>query len=383
VRARRKIDAVRCAEIAPDPDGWIRALRVDVDRADAATAWLDADLPPPTFIIVRPSNGHAHLVWELTYWVKRHTHAERYFQRIRAAITRAVDGDPNYPGTFQHNPLHPMWNVAIGRARPYDLAELAQHVDLYTTISPIRVVDDDPASRNCTVFHRVRRIAYRTVATYRAAGDLAGFEAHIQAAVAARNADFPDPLPSRDVRSLAKSIANWTWARYARSRAAIVAAEEEARRSRAEYEAAALDRATQIRQLRADGLGVNEIARRLQCSRRLVFLRLKQAVQSPGLSELAPPVAQPADEAPPVATFPALLADRDLDPVHVSVRDSVYRIFGVVPPPIVRVAPVQAEPVRLAAPPGWFRPPVAQPPELGPGTHMPRPSPYSGSSRGP
>jgi len=268
-------------------------VRVDVDHDGAAVAWLDAGLPQPTFIIRRRSNGHAHLVWELRGWVRVGPRAERYLRRVRAAFTHAREGHPSSSGRFQHNPLAAWaWDVRVGRAEPYSLGELATHIDLFSSAARAAGAKIDPDNealgRNCSVFEHVRTAAYRLVPRFRREDDYEAFEREVRARVEDQNSTFPTPLPSRDVRSLTKSIARWTWAVYGRGTTAKQAHRAAAELSRAEYEAHAAQRAQQIRELRDAGLGATEIARRLGCSVRLVHLRLAATVQSAPLSELAP-----------------------------------------------------------------------------------------------
>lgn len=314
-RALPKARAIACAEIAPDPDGWIRAVRVDVDLDHAGVAWLDAELPPPTFIIRRRSNGHAHLVWELRRWVRTGTRAERYLQRIRAAYTEACGGDRSYPGRFQHNPLASWaWDVRVGRAEPYTLGELAVAVDLFTTsyAAPSAKVnpDNEVLGRNCSIFENVRVAVYRTVHLYRERNDYPAFEQDVRERVQRENEDFPIPLPSRDVRSLTRSIAEWTWGYYGKGREAAQQRRAAGELRRAEYEARAALRAQRIHELRAEGLGATEIAKRVGCSVRLVHLRLAQTAQSAPLSELALGAAAAGSSPQPESRLPVVLPFR-------------------------------------------------------------------------
>lgn len=91
-------------EIAPDPPGWRTSLRFDVDCPcdgaphgkrgyceTAATVWRDAGLPEPSFVVVNPGNGHAHVVYLLAAWVRVGSEAASDFPAVRylAAIERA------------------------------------------------------------------------------------------------------------------------------------------------------------------------------------------------------------------------------------------------------------------------------------------------------
>jgi hypothetical protein len=43
-----------------------RYVSLDVDREGAGAAWIDADLPEPSFIVINRDNGHAHLTYRLS-----------------------------------------------------------------------------------------------------------------------------------------------------------------------------------------------------------------------------------------------------------------------------------------------------------------------------
>jgi hypothetical protein len=99
-------------ELAPDPEGWVRAIRHDLDREDAVAhvgALVESgELPAPSYLVENPRNGHAHVVWELGRWVRATAlRAARFFERIRAALEELLGADRAYAGKFQHNPTHP------------------------------------------------------------------------------------------------------------------------------------------------------------------------------------------------------------------------------------------------------------------------------------
>jgi len=125
------------AEIAPDPPGWLTALRFDIDTEGGGAAWIEAELPAPNLVIVNPRNGHAHLVYLLGAWVQtdcsdpRRLKVVRYAAAIERAYNAALGADPAYTGRFHHNPLSDAYVTKIGRDAPYSLDELARYVDLY------------------------------------------------------------------------------------------------------------------------------------------------------------------------------------------------------------------------------------------------------------
>jgi hypothetical protein len=309
--------AIRRREIAPDPPGWLTALRFDVDGADASTRWLDAGLPPPNLIVRRRSTGHAHLIYLLGVWVR--TDGQRGWREIRFAsvvdrgMTAALGADIAYSARFQHNPLDDeAWDVREVRAEPYSLAELAQHVDLET---PARSAPTSSGlGRNVAVFDRLRRWAYRAIAEYakrrRDEWDhaVACKAREIAIDVRAEYGEIVGGHSYRDseVRATSRSVAKWTWQRYVADvppalfeARAIVEAEkariraERARRTRGEtpralYLATASKRRSGATQMRESGIPVRTIAAKLGVSVREIYRLLSTAVKG----MLADPIVQ-------------------------------------------------------------------------------------------
>jgi len=169
-RERREV-ARAMAEIAPDPPGWLTALRFDIDTEGGGAAWIEAELPAPNLVVINPSNGHAHLIYLLGAWVQtdcgdsRRLKVVRYAAAIERAYTAALGADTAYTGLFHHNPLSDAYVTKIGRDAPYSLDELARYVDLNEPAlkknPPIGI------GRNVETFDRLRRWAYAAVADWR------------------------------------------------------------------------------------------------------------------------------------------------------------------------------------------------------------------------
>jgi len=233
----------RFREIAPDPPGWLTALRFDVDRDGAHGAWLDAGLPEPSFCVVNPRNGHAHLIYLLAAWIRTDDraglrHADRYARHVRRAMTEALDADSAYAGTYHHNPLCGEYRVVEGRAEPYRLAELGQHVDLYLPpaerVRHLRSVAaaDDERGRNDRVFNRLRLWAYRAVAGF---AYVEAWREAVRVRAETENlaaAGAKGPLNERELAGIVKSVANWVWRRFGRLTAAERAKRADANRER-------------------------------------------------------------------------------------------------------------------------------------------------------
>ncbi len=314
------------AEIAPDPPGWLTALRFDIDTEGGGAAWIEAELPAPNLVVVNPRNGHAHLIYLLGGWVRTdfgdpsRLKVVRYAAAIERAYAAALGADTAYSGRFHHNPLSAAYVTKVGRDAPYSLAELAQYVDLATPATkppPIGI------GRNVEVFDRLRRWAYTAIADWRIGTDDAWHEVVARRAeqiAAAVGAESPrGPLKQNEVGHILKSVARWVWERYVagvppllreariaaqreRERArqkAREAARERSRTTRDEYTAAARQRRTAASEMRRAGLSLRAIATALRCSLAEIQRVLRTCVQgSPALSDFkglgtpAPPVLQ-------------------------------------------------------------------------------------------
>jgi DNA-binding CsgD family transcriptional regulator len=342
----RDAAAGNAREIAPDPPGWLTALRFDLDDdpitetmvdpdgdehtifvSVARTKWSDVGLPPPNLMAINRRTLHAHYTYLLANWVRidgdRGWREVRFAGAIDAAMTAQLGADTSYSGRFTHNPLHPnAWDVVELRAEPYTLSELASYVDLQSV--PRRAPTSSGIGRNVAAFDRLRHWAYGAVSSFAKHGRGAW-----DAAVAAKagtiavdvRAEFPNTNHAyRDceVRATARSVARWTWERYVAGvpiavveARAIVAAEnarrraENARRRRGTvardiYLSGAADRRTEANQLHAAGASMRAIAERLGIALRTAYALVKNAVQCPSRTQnldLAPS-ADPATIVP-------------------------------------------------------------------------------------
>ncbi len=307
------------AEIAPDPSGWLTALRFDIDTEGGGAAWIEAELPAPNLVVVNPRNGHAHLIYLLGGWIRTdfgdpsRLKVVRYAAAIERAYAAALGADTAYSGRFHHNPLSAAYVTKVGRDAPYSLAELAQYVDLEKPAvkrTPIGI------GRNVEIFDRLRRWAYTAIADWKIGKHEAWREtvarraSQIAADVGAASAH--GPLKHNEVGHIIKSVARWVWERYVagvppllreaqiaaqrqRERArqkAREAARERSQMTRAEYTAPARQRRSEATEMRRSGLSLRLIAAALRCSLAEIHRLLKACVQrSPGLSDFEGVVA--------------------------------------------------------------------------------------------
>lgn len=193
----------------------------DIDRPGAALAWEDANLPPPSWIAINGKNAHAHLVYGLsapvlTASAEARQAPLRYLAAVEAAFRAKLGADGGYSGLITKNPRHPDWKTWRGPELGYELAYLAEFVDLarYTPKQGTKLADIG-LGRNCTVFDFCRLWAYRQVRQYKSQqGGYVHWLAAVYARCMARNADFATPMDSRETYQIAKSVANWTWNRF-------------------------------------------------------------------------------------------------------------------------------------------------------------------------
>jgi len=194
-------------------------LALDIDEPGAAIAHESAGLPPPTIITITPESSKAHLLYELAAPVSTAGSSRQkpiaLMKHVRAQLTEAllpVGADPGYAHLMTKNPLSSRWRVVANDCR-YDLQELLEYLPDRTRRAPTRATGD---GRNCTLFDQLRTWAYPRVAAARAAGSERWHEALLAQAELLNSFG----LPHSEVRSVAKSVASWTWRRYSGSTAA-------------------------------------------------------------------------------------------------------------------------------------------------------------------
>jgi hypothetical protein len=193
----------------------------DVDRADAAVAWEDVGLPPPTWITQNRANGHAHLVWGLSAPVlvdgaEARRAPIRYLAAVESLMREKLQADPGFGGLITKNPRHPEWRLLRGPVLGYELGELAEHLPGLERHLPRRRPEEVGVGRNVALFDDLRRWAYRAVRTYRLAGGLGAWNAWLAACshkALERNGDFLVPLDPRECFWVARSVGKWTWQR--------------------------------------------------------------------------------------------------------------------------------------------------------------------------
>lgn len=224
---RKRAEMIRARHIALQFDHVglnqrrIAYLAFDIDEPGAALAHESAGLPPPTIITITPKTTKAHLLYELASPVSTCGLARQkpvaLMKHVREQMTNALlpaGADTSYAHLMTKNPLSSRWRVVANDVR-YDLHELLEYLPDQARRPPIRVKGE--SGRNCTLFDNLRIWAYPRVEAARVAGS----ERWHAALLAKAESMNTDDLPYSEVKSIARSVAKFTWSTYTGSTAAL------------------------------------------------------------------------------------------------------------------------------------------------------------------
>ena len=212
---RPKASAAHCRYIQPNTPFAVSWLVFDIDHPYAAFSWEDELLPAPSIIVINCLKGHAHLLYAIetpVFNAAGHPKPLRLAAAIQEALRQKLGGDVGYSGLISKNPLHTHWRVIVYENAIYDLAYLADWVDLDKQEKCQRK-EERGLGRNCSLFDRLRHWAYRWIATYKDTATAAEWGQAVLAQAMKSN-DFNTPLHESEVRAIAKSTAKWCWNRF-------------------------------------------------------------------------------------------------------------------------------------------------------------------------
>ncbi|MGI4894120.1 MAG: replication initiation protein [Janthinobacterium lividum] len=198
---------------------------VDVDHPDALLRALSRPLrhPEPSWVAETPASGRGHVGWVLQSPVCR-TDAARLapmqlLARIEDGCRRSLGGDVGYTGLLTKNPTHPSWATTWARGEPYNLTELAKHLDDHLPgglpTLPRRARECSGVGRNVYLFDELRAWAY---SAWRRYDDITEWREVTHAQALNLNAEFPVPLGAGEAGQLAKSVAGWVWRNFSDDR---------------------------------------------------------------------------------------------------------------------------------------------------------------------
>ena len=211
-----KVRGVQWAIKSPyiQPNNPVRKLWLlyDIDRPicpDEITD--DLNLPAPTLFVQNKKNNHAHLLYALETPVymagNASARAIRFAGAVDVAISQKLDADAGYVGLIAKNPLNDTWRTySIGNT--YDLAELAEYIELSKFSDRRKNLPEIGLGRNCTLFDQTRKWAYKAIREYRGQSSSLWHEEVFTQALC-YNTGFTAPLPLSEVKASSKSIANF------------------------------------------------------------------------------------------------------------------------------------------------------------------------------
>ena len=192
-------------------------LGFDVDRVGAAIDWSDRNAPAPTLTITNPENGHAHLLYALETSIRTAPDGKmkplRYAAAVENALRKKLGADVGYSGLICKNPNHSHWKIAVWQPELYTLDWLADSLEL-SAANNKEIVADYGLGRNCTLFEKTRKWAYRAIRQ-----GWPEYEQWFKACyerASAYNIQFTVPLDENEVNGIAKSIAKWTISNFSK-----------------------------------------------------------------------------------------------------------------------------------------------------------------------
>ena len=294
--------AITMDEIRMDPPGWISALRIDVDTAEGLNSWRAVPgLPPPSYAVVNPQNGHAHLSWSLEKWIPITDECKmRYLDDVRRDLIRAISGaDAAYCGRdMTHSPWSPNYRVTVYTEDFYDLGQLRASIP--RAKAPRRFYGGrEPNGRNDYVFLTGLRFGRQQLAKDRVIGD--GLERDImdemRACLPDAEARFPasHSYTSQEMTDSHRSILGYLGRDIASGRILIhptlrkqKAREKKRRqrgsdRDRASYTTLSQERRELALKRRSEGVRVVDIVAELKMARS-EYYRLLKSVQNKSVS---------------------------------------------------------------------------------------------------
>lgn len=293
---RSKKHAVQYPLIQVNPPHLVNYLIFDIDASDAYLHFFDANLPTPSWIAKNPKNGHCHICYALKTPVCKTENARmkplRYLASIEYSYAKKLGADLRYTGVLTKNPLDADWQTTFLSPVEYELAELADFIDLET--KPKAANEVSGLGRNCMMFDTVRHWAYKAIRAHLNCGYDSWYAEVLKVAVDANQA-FLEPLPYSEIKATAKSIARWVWRNHAEAHAKFIerqsvkgkagAAVANSRGACSAGGAARSAKYSDLRQqalvLRVQGHSYTEIAKTLNIGRRTAINWCSQVVQVP------------------------------------------------------------------------------------------------------
>lgn len=221
LRIRPKKSAMEHPLIQYNAPSMVSWLCFDLDYAYLQSGVKnDVCIPSPTFVVENPLNGHCHVYYGLITPVCRTDSARQKPLRLLAMVEEALrlklGADEGFAGLIGKMPHHEQWRTIEASKFIdclYELGEFSEWIDIPKSL-PKRLGIRTGLGRNIELFDKLRYWAYKWKAEFldqKKGVDRWGV-AVLQQCEKYNN--FASPLPASEVRSIAKSVAKWTWQKY-------------------------------------------------------------------------------------------------------------------------------------------------------------------------
>lgn len=210
-------DAVSKKYVRTNPARLTSMLVFDVDDPEAESkilskAWDTEEIPEPNWMTINPLSRHAHV----GYWLESPVstsdmssyNARKFLYDTQRRLTMALGGDKYYTHGVTRSPFTLTQSTRFMRDESYQLKDLAQTLKEIKLLKTFEV--DTNQGRNVNLFESVRVRAYSARRSFTNYND---FHAYVLGVTAETNIrlNVGDLLPPTEERSIAKSIAAWTW----------------------------------------------------------------------------------------------------------------------------------------------------------------------------
>lgn len=218
LRIRSKSVAIKHRHIQHNQPHIITWLAFDIDRNESGLEWYDLGAPPPNIIVQNreEERSHCHFLYMLEKPVyvsmNARTSPIRYLSTIENGLSIRLKSDPGYSGFITKNPLSSAWRVWSPREEGYSLAELYDYVDSEKIDFKATNREIRGCGRNVEIFDKLRFWAYDRIKEAKKGS----YEAWV-ADLTAQALDFnlyTHALDFKEVATIARSVARWTWTKY-------------------------------------------------------------------------------------------------------------------------------------------------------------------------
>lgn len=211
---RTKKHAIQRPYIQANPPHLCAWLIFDCDHTNI-DAFREAGLPEPNWISITRGKGTYHMAYAIDpVYTTANARPKplAYLAAIQRTYNVLLNADAGYSGLITKNPLHSDWATWWLHNHVYTLGELADYVDLLPSRRVPLVEESTGFGRNCDLFDLLRKWSYKAVLEH----DLhSTFVLCAIEQAESYNSQFSAPLPLAEVKSVAKSVAKWTWRKRA------------------------------------------------------------------------------------------------------------------------------------------------------------------------